>query len=227
MRKPGAQRPGGQGLAANRRQQGVRIVRVGARQRQHNAVGRPTGELAGTHGLLQRLGQLADQGQTATHPALVLAQSAGDALLGQAPIDQACHQPPLFDRLPRARLVLPHHLEQPLSHAARPHLGQCGIAPELTQRLHAPVAVEQHQRLGVGHHGDGALLPMCLKGLGQAANAGRIADACAGKTQFQAMQVDLDGLVGVTIHAPQPNARKPPRRSSPLFASTRSTRLRD
>jgi len=211
MLEPSQQSAGRERLLADRSEQGTGIGLVGARQRQQNPVGDPTGDLAGAHGIGKGLGQLVDQGQAAAYPALVLTQGRCDRLLREPLVHQARQQPRLFDRLQRARLMLPDDPQHRIIEAPFREPGQGPVLTQLAEGLYPPIAIDQHQPITAFYNQDRLTLPVGLEGESEPANTRRIDDARRLETPVQAVQIDFYGGATVVAHARHPNPDPPPR----------------
>jgi len=211
MLEPNRERSGREWFLANRREQGVGIGLVGARQRQQHSVGSPAGKFTAAHGIGKRLGQLVDQGQTTADPALVLAQRRCDHLLRQPLVHQTRQQPRLFDRLQRARLMLADDPQHGLIETAFGDSRQRPVPTQLAERLHPTVAIDQDESISVLHEQDWLTLPIGLQGHGKPADTRRIDDARRLEPPVQAVQIDFHGLATGAVHArhrtPGPPAR--------------------
>lgn len=129
------------------------MVGVGARQRRDDAAGGPGREAAGAHRVEQRIGHRHGELQSTLHPAHVAPGPPGHfALRELQSIHQLAQQQGFLDRHERPRLRLRQDVEQPLRKIADPLLNVRGIAPESAQRGDSPVAIDDHQPIGIGHY---------------------------------------------------------------------------
>lgn len=170
--------------------------RVGARQRREDARGRPTRYLRHAHRLHQRFRQFAQQRQTSAHPTGVARALLGRLALAQPmAVDQLAQHQRLLDRGERARHRARQHLCQRLAHRAIPALHQRRIAPQPRERVHAPIAVDEHQCATPGLLRSNAChqLPIRVYRIGQPLHGARIHDAHGREAQLQAVQVDRLG----------------------------------
>jgi hypothetical protein len=162
--EPGGQFPGRERLAPLLRQEGLGIRPVGARQRRKDPVGRPAGDHALAHRLLQRLRERREQCQAPVHPTGVPAHARGQGTLTHPLRLHGREQPGLLDGLKGARLMACQHLPQGLGQPATPDHAVDGVPPQAPERLPAPVAVHQHQPLAGLHHHQRHLLAARLQG---------------------------------------------------------------
>ena len=168
--EPGAQLARAQHVRVQAREQPVRVIAVGARQRSEDARGRPTRHARASHRLQQGLRQCAEQHQAPLHPAYVACALMGRVTpLQTMGIDQFAQQQRLLDGRELARTRACEHLCQRLVHRAAPALNLRRVATQPRERGHAPVAVNEHQAsvFGIARGNAFHQLPALLDRVGQ------------------------------------------------------------
>lgn len=118
---PGVQLAGGQRLALQGSEQGLRLFGVGARQRGQDPHRGPGGELTGANGTKHRLGQVLEQAQAPADPAHVPARLPRHLAPGKPTgSDQFANDGAFLDRLPSASLNPDQDQQQGLRQRAIP-----------------------------------------------------------------------------------------------------------
>lgn len=124
--------------------QGLGRCGVGARQRYQHPAGRPRRDDSRAHRLEHRLGQAAQEPQTAIHPTGIPPQPRRQLPL-RAPVRQRfLQQPRLLNRLQDPTLMAGDHPRQRLRQRTVPTLHRDRVRAQPIQRLPAPITIHQH-----------------------------------------------------------------------------------